>query len=222
MMSGQLSTHFSIIEPDTPKAREAAMKLAFSDLKLGAHITYHVEMDGNGKPHVHASDKTHIGYSLSKAHLKPRKIAVQAIRLGEDVGVDIEYWPKQAADAAFLETISSKADHRALELLRCTGHDAGVALWVIKEAALKFTGKVMVDPREVIVTPKGNSCFLVTSNFAQLQTEVSVLILNTIAEPDLVFILGLAQLSADNQPDDFRKLPFLRAFGWDLAYYSGC
>ena len=118
----------------------------------------------NGKPVIEATSISKIGYSRSHARVSVGGPTAVAVIEGRDIGLDIEPWPLKDADPDFLKSIASPEDSKVLSVLSLGGHDAGVALWVIKEAALKCTGEVMIDPRDLCVSKKQHGIFQVTSS----------------------------------------------------------
>jgi phosphopantetheinyl transferase len=69
-----------------------------------------------------------------------------------EMGLDAEIWPNMTRDKDFLHSIMAPEDEKAVARLHGLHRDTGIALWTIKEAALKCCGAVMTDPRHVAVT----------------------------------------------------------------------
>lgn len=84
-----------------------------------------------------------------------------AISHGLDVGVDIEVVLADGGDIHSVPMAVAEEDRRVLPLLSDRGDHGETLLWSIKEAALKLTGEVMVDPGHVAVRCGRNGTFRV-------------------------------------------------------------
>lgn len=118
----------------------------------------------NGKPHAILAGNQNIFYSFSHARRIDQPFAVAAVSLDMDIGIDVEPWPIGNADPDFLKVIATKEDEGALRILNLSKRDSGIALWVIKEAALKCTGEVMIKPNYLSVTYEDRNSFRVRSS----------------------------------------------------------
>ena len=189
-----------IVEPDTNEHRQeivesvlkSSLNLALGSLEFWA--------DGNGKPRLRLAGGPEIFYSFSHARNVEQRFGIAAISLDMAVGIDVELWPLGHADPDFLLAISTKEDDAALSILNLSKRNSGIALWVIKEAALKCTGKVMIDPRCLAVTYESNGIFLVRSSAIagapNPDVRVRLLVLRRSHFPDVRLILGIS-MSAD-------------------------
>ncbi len=149
-----------------------------------------------GKPHLISATGESFGYSNSYARLEDRMAGLFAISTAFPLGVDLELWPRREADVDFLATVASPEDESVIALLARSGHDAGTALWVIKESALKCTGEVFIDPRWLAVSKLENGMFLVSTSrnarMPHLEIEVSLQGLESANANGDVFLVGLA------------------------------
>lgn len=152
--------YLAVVEPDEPKTR--AVVLAEQLAAMGLTAPPEFEVGANGKPRLIAGEP--VGFSYTHIRTKQNPFGLMALIEDQDIGVDGEPWPLQAADPAFLQTIATREDEQALAALGADGRDAGIGLWVIKEAALKCIGEVMIDPRNVAVRPIGNNLFQIAQS----------------------------------------------------------
>lgn len=190
--------------------------LAFAKIQPSASKT--VDYSRNGKPHLVLDGVAKLGFSLSHGD----GIEVLAI-LNEDreLGVDLELWPQKIADVDFLETVASDEDCNVLAMLACGNHDAGVALWVLKEAALKCSGKVMTDPRALSAIQRSENLFLVKSSaFAgdpHPVIDVSLHVLSSEKDAHRIFVFAVAMPAGSllNRPIKFEGK------GWKISQFQG-
>jgi phosphopantetheinyl transferase len=175
----------------------------------------------NGKPFLVLDRPTNIGYSLSHSH----DIEVIALLDEErEIGIDLEAWPQRGADPVFLETVASAEDDKTLKILGQSGYDAGIALWVLKEAVLKCTGDVKTDPRDLSVSHESQNIFRVrssaTARSPHPEIDVSLQILTNEDKAHSVFLLGVA-MSAGALIDGRKFRPIhLEATGWKMAEFG--
>ena len=189
-----------IVEPDTIQRRqeiiESALKSSF-DLQVGG---LKFLIDKSGKPRLALVDGHQIFYSFSHARKVSPPFGIAAVSLDIELGIDIELWPVGLADPDFLQAISTSEDEGALVALNFCQRDSGIALWVIKEAALKCTGEVMIDPRYLAVDYEGAGAFLVRSSALagapHPEIRVRLFVLKGAHLPLGQFIFGVA-MSAD-------------------------
>lgn len=136
--------------------QDLAARLGISPVRL--------ELYANGKPHLITVEGKMFGCSISYARSNNHKAGIFAVSDHREIGVDLERWPHQAADPAFIASVAALKDGAVIDALGDNGRDAGVALWVIKEAALKCSGDVMFDPRLLTVKLTKNGLFLVSAS----------------------------------------------------------
>jgi phosphopantetheinyl transferase len=185
-----------VVEPDTiQRRREVVGHILRFLFNLDAGFL-EFQIDQNGKPRAIAIGDQDVFCSFSHARKVEPPFGIVAVSLDMDVGVDVELWPVGSADPDFLLAISANEDEAALAALNFCKRDSGVALWVIKEAALKCTGEVMTDPRSLAVTYEGEDVFLVrTSALAGAphpEIRVRLLVLKGAHLPHMQFICGIA------------------------------
>jgi hypothetical protein len=143
------------LAPFTPNTRSATLARLLALYGLpGA-----VESTGpEGKPFLQMPDGSRRGLAIT--HLRKAKMPLSLIAVAEKpmFAIDAEFWPRAATDETFLNAISSLEDAGVVARLKASGRDAGTALWVIKEAALKASGEVMIEPRNISVelSPNGH------------------------------------------------------------------
>lgn len=152
----------AIVEPDEASARDMVLSQLLAQRGIEDFHKGLLKRDGYGKPYLDLPGDRKIGYSSSHARWAGGSFGLIALAENCAIGIDVEPWPKKAADAAFLETIAAPEDATSLTHLGGDGYDAGTALWVIKETALKCTGEVMIDPRHLAVRRERKGTFLVS------------------------------------------------------------
>lgn len=106
----------------------------------------------NGKPFIQCGSITAaVGIGISRARVIDGEFAAITMIEQRDIGLDIEPLNQPATNAAFQDSISSPEDLDARRRLTSLGLDDGLGLWCIKEAALKGSGDVLTDPRDLAV-----------------------------------------------------------------------
>ena len=193
--------HLGIVEPDTAAGRNAVLGQL---LQAGNLTDAVISKDTNGKPRLIFTPPRRCGYSIAQIRIGPERLAVMAICEGADLGVDAEVRRRGAADAAFLETIAAPEDGTALKLLGADGFDPSVGLWTIKEAALKCSGEVMIDPRHLAAARHASKAWKVSPSvlagapFAQVLVK---LLSASLADHGPVEIIIALATSAEKMPD---------------------
>jgi phosphopantetheinyl transferase len=107
--------------------------------------------DPSGKPFLQFEPSRFWGYSLARFRIDSTPSALMGLCDAMELGIDAEVWPNRAKDKDFLHSIMAPEDEKTVTRLEGLSRDTGVALWTIKEAALKCCGAVMTDPRHVAV-----------------------------------------------------------------------
>jgi 4'-phosphopantetheinyl transferase superfamily len=124
------------------------------DCGIAGQIT--MARDSNGKPFLLSDGRpASIGMSISHARGMGKGHVAIAIIEQHDVGIDIEHMDQPPTDAAFQASIACLEDNATCRLMTQAGLDAGRSLWCLKEAALKCSGAVMTDPRDLAVRYRG-------------------------------------------------------------------
>jgi phosphopantetheinyl transferase len=174
----------------------------------------------NGKPILSFNPAQIVGYSNSHVRRGKESINILALIEGRDIGIDLEFWPHGGSDSEFLKTVASNEDWSVLQRLQKSGHDAGIALWVIKEAALKCTGDVMVDPRDLAVHFKHDNLFAVSSSASAKaphpEIDVALHILATIKDPNAIFLVGVALASGVHEENRKERVTQFNSSGWEM------
>jgi hypothetical protein len=143
----------AVAELDTVTERRAALDKMFVAAGLDQAGFQAIERDASGKPYLHFEPAQHWAYSLSRFRTSLSPSAVMGVCHDVELGIDAEIWPNRTRDKDFLHSIMAPEDEKAVVRLEGLHRDSGIALWVIKEAALKCCGTVMTDPRHVAITP---------------------------------------------------------------------
>ena len=177
----------AIVEPNTPVERHRILVELLEQMGIKSFNSEHLKRNDFGKPYL-ALDEPLIGYSFSNARFAGGSFGVIALVEGAEIGVDVEFWPRRPSDKVFLETVAAPEDEAVLRILGTQGYDAGLALWVIKEAALKCSGDVMVDPHQLAVSQSRNN---------ELQVGPS----SAAGAPVPEFRVALFELRADKCPE---------------------
>ncbi len=120
--------------------------------------------DAKGKPYRRLSTNVLAGVSFS--HVRQAKPPFSVVAVCDDpiIGIDAEIWPSGQADPAFLASVASVEDKPILAKLAPLHFDPARFLWVVKEAALKASGEVMVDPRDLAVKMSRNGHIKVSTS----------------------------------------------------------
>ena len=211
--------HLSIVEAAVPL--DKALRGLFDQLGIGHGVEIKPTRAINGKPILDVSSLPAIGYSRSHARIAGGEISAIALVEGRDVGIDIEAWPAHKAEASFLEAVASPEDGKALSTLVAGGRDAGVALWVIKEAALKCTGEVMIDPRDLVVSKIHKGLFAVTTSMRARaphpDIDVRLFILESEHALNQTLLVGIALARGAHMTNrELRKIQFQNSI-WSLS-----
>ena len=141
----------AIIEPNTLVERHRILVELLKQKGIDNFTFEQLKRDDFGKPYIELDERL-IGYSFSNARFAGESFGLMALADGCAIGVDVELWPRRPNETVFLETVAAPEDKAVLRILGARGYDAGLALWVIKEAALKCSGDVMIDPRHLAVS----------------------------------------------------------------------
>ncbi len=173
--------------------RHANLQRALAHSQIQPSTLWKVAHGKNGKPQLLLNGAAKLGFSLSHAE------GIEVVALLEEdreLGVDVELWPQRETDLDFLQTIASEEDRKVVAKLTGGKHDAGVALWVLKEAALKCSGEVMTDPRELSAIRQFDNVFLLKSSaFASAphpEIDVALHVLTSEKDAHQIFLLAVA------------------------------
>jgi phosphopantetheinyl transferase len=170
----------------------------------------------NGKPILVLNPTAEISFSIS--HCKNAEL-IALLNEDREIGIDIEVLPESDPDPDFLKTIASKEDHKIVRMLGSNGAEASIALWVLKEAALKCTGEVMTDPLHLSVAHISRNLFRVKSSASagapHPEIDVCLHVLTNETNTSTILLVGLAMPAGVliNYPIHFA------AEGWKVAKY---
>ena len=141
------------LAPFTPDTRSAIL----ARLLVLHGLPGAVEGTGpEGKPFLQMPDGSLRGLAVTHLHKAKMPLSLMAVAEMPMFAIDAEVWPSAVTDETFLNTISALEDVGVIARLKASGRDAGTALWAIKEAALKASGEVMNEPRNISVEPSPN------------------------------------------------------------------
>ena len=163
--------------------------------RLAEHQPHDVSRSHTGQPQLLLKSGQQLGFSIAHVRKGTRPISIMAVALGFQIGIDAENWPLGKADPAFLASVASNEDTAILTKLSKIKYDLARFLWVVKEAALKASGDVMVDPRELAVrlSYSGNISVSSTRNASAPFEEIGVRILQLRpSEGDETILLAIA------------------------------
>ena len=211
--------YFSLIENENLAERE--LRIILTELGLNPAQAAKITKLPNGKPKLETEHHTSIGFSRSNARFEGKKIVGIACVEDRDIGIDIELWSRQPADEAFLETVASREDTKILTALGRNGYDAGLALWVIKEAALKCTGDVMLDPRSLSVEITRDGLFRVSPSkqarapHPEIDVRLMLVKHRRMSQSDL--LLGLALARQTHVINGKLRVVKTLSSGWEIS-----
>ena len=130
-----------------------------------------------GKPYIECTDGKARGLAIAHIRQAMPPFSVMAVADEPLIGLDAELWPT-ATDAAFLTSVAAPEDTSLIKHIVALSRDPATFLWVAKEAALKASGEVMVDPRNISVelSPNGHFCAAtsVRSSAPMAQTNIRI------------------------------------------------
>jgi phosphopantetheinyl transferase len=171
----------------------------------------------NGKPILVLDMSCKVGFSVSHCN-KTEVIAL--LDEEREIGIDLEVWLQREADLAFLQSVASSEDRKAVAMLGSNGNDAGIALWVLKEAALKCTGEVMTDPRDLAVVHVSGNVFKVKPSARAMaphpEIDVCLHVLIDESNANTMLIVGLAMPAGAL----INRAIYFAAEGWKVAKYG--
>ena len=157
------------------------------------------------KPYLLAPDGQTCGLAIAHIRRSAQPFSLMAACTTNNIGLDAEIWPIGTGDAIFRNSIMAKDDTNLAETFRAKGLDSGLLLWVGKEAALKATGHVMVDPRDIAITQlKQNLASATPNKNAQAMLPQTSLAYYTFAAPQsgetVLMAIALANASLASKP----------------------
>lgn len=212
--------HIGIVQPDTASRRiEILRELLLAAGQSGAE-TVELMREPNGKQKLECDDGRKWHCNFSRVRNAPQIFGVVAISNETELGIDVEVWPETAADPDFLDSISTSEDASAIGSLAGLNRDAGIALWVIKEAALKCTGDVMIDPRHLTVSPFRDGIYRIgPSPLAGAPVPdviVALFSIRALKWPETEFLCGVALPYSDRIVETAPTNPVFAGTDWQI------
>ena len=180
---------------------QLAHKIGLPQASLARTETY--------KPYLLAPDGQTRGLAIAHIRGGASPFSLMAACTTNNIGLDAEIWPIGTGDAIFRNSIMAKDDTNLAETFCAKGLDSGLLLWVGKEAALKATGHVMVDPRDIAITKlKQNLASATPSKNAQAMLPQTTLAYYTFAAPQSgeTVLMAIALANASMAAKPFRIL----------------
>jgi 4'-phosphopantetheinyl transferase superfamily len=212
--------HLGIVEPDTaPRRIEVLCEMLVT---LGQSNTEKLKLvrEPNGKQKLECDDGRKWHCNFSRVRNAPQIFGVVAISNETELGIDVEVWPETAADPDFLDSISTSEDAGAIQSLARLNRDAGIALWVIKEAALKCSGDVMIDPRHLTVSEFRDGIYRIGPSLLAgapvPDVTVALFQMRALKWPDTEFLFAIALPYHDRRIATTKLVPALTGAGWQI------
>jgi phosphopantetheinyl transferase len=176
--------------------------IAIFDERSRAQVLGSVDIfrDLNGKPYRRLGPSEIAGVSFTHVRQARPPFSLMALCDDPHIGIDAEVWPLGPADPVFLASVASPEDQAFLARIAVFARDPARALWVVKEAALKATGDVMIDPLDlaVEVSRKGHirvsTARKASAPSVEIQVQVFQLKSNNVAATTIVAVAALFDL----------------------------
>ena len=212
--------NIAIVEPDTAGRRIEVLREMLLTLGQRSTGTISLVRESNGKQKLESHDGRKWHCNFSRVRNAPQPFGLVAISNETELGIDVEVWPDSTADADFLDSISTFEDARAIRSLASFDRDAGIALWVIKEATLKCTGDVMIDPRHLTVSPIRDGIYRISPNLLAGAPVPDVIValfrMKALKWPKTEFLCGVALPYSDKIVDTAPTNPVFAGTGWQI------
>lgn len=213
--------HLGIVEPDTSRRRIEVLREMLLALGQDNAETIKLVRQPNGKQKLEFDDGLKWHCNFSRVRNAPQAFGLVAISGKTELGIDVETWPKTETNPDFLESISTSEDMRAIQSLSGFAQDASLALWVIKEAALKCAGEVMIDPRHLAVSVFRDGVYRTSPSLLAGAPVPDIIValfhLSALKWPDTEFLCGIAMPSSENIIREGLLNPVLTGTGWQIA-----
>ncbi|MEO9168849.1 MAG: 4'-phosphopantetheinyl transferase superfamily protein [Aestuariivirga sp.] len=101
------------------------------------------------KPFLQTPEGQIFGLGITHIRKAAKPFSLMAASTYPQLGLDAELWNHAPRDDVFLKNVMAKEETELAQAVNVKGHDAGLLLWVGKEASLKSHGLAMVDPRHL-------------------------------------------------------------------------
>ena len=115
--------------------------------------------DDYNKPFLQTPEGQIFGLAITHIRKAAKPFSLMAASTCPQLGLDAELWNLAPRDDVFLNSVMAKEEAKLAATLKAIRRDTGVFLWVGKEAALKASGSVMVDPRHLALRQMGPNHF---------------------------------------------------------------
>ncbi len=107
------------------------------------------------KPFLKGKGLGRCGLTITHVRRCAQPFSLMAASPWPNIGIDAEAWSQANRNKVFLDSIMASEEAELAQEITKRGLDAGLFLWVAKEAALKACGHVMVDPRDITISATG-------------------------------------------------------------------
>jgi phosphopantetheinyl transferase len=138
------------------ETRERALAQMASELGI-THPT--LIRDDYYKPFLQTPDGQIFGLGVTHIRKVAKPFSLMAASTCPQLGLDAEVWNLAPRDDVFLKSVMATEEAKLAQAVNARGQDAGLLLWVGKEAALKAHGLTMVDPRHLALRQMGSNHF---------------------------------------------------------------
>ena len=161
----------------------------------------------SGKPFLQDIDGRQAGLAISHVRRATPPFSIMAVCEMATLGIDAEAWPKGGADEPFLTSIAAAEDANIITKALAAGRNPTTLLWVLKEAALKASGDVMMDPRHLTVGQSTNGHIQASASSVAtaplLRCMLRVFEMHTNAtEQSIILAVGIADIDdTKNRPN---------------------
>ena len=155
--------------------------------------------DQYSKPFLQTPEGQIFGLGVTHIRSVAKPFSLMAASTCPQLGLDAELWNLTPPDDVFLNSVMAAEEAKLAQVVNETGQDAGVLLWVGKEAALKSHGLTMVDPRHLALRQLGANHFRAESSKAATAPVMPANVwFYTYTAPEINQLILLAVAVADN------------------------
>ncbi len=124
--------------------------LALAEIAANLGLTQaNLIRDDYYKPFLQTPEGQIFGLAITHIRKAAKPFSLMAASSCPQLGLDAELWNVIPRDDVFLNSVMAKEETELSQAVNAKGEDAGLLLWVGKEAALKSHGLAMVDPRHI-------------------------------------------------------------------------
>ncbi len=178
------------------ETRERALAQMTSELGI-THST--LIRDDYHKPFLQTPDGQIFGLGVTHVRKVAKPFSLMAASTCPQLGLDAELWNLATRDDVFLKSVMATEEAKLAQAVNARGQDAGLLLWVGKEAALKASGTVMVDPCHLALRQMGPNHFRAEpSKAASAPITPASVWYYTYTAPEIDQLILLAIAVADN------------------------